>query len=388
MMKSKDFVAKLTKIANGDFGKTNYGDSNHNNGGAKSIGGWNSSLQKWMFDCSGVIKAVLWGWSGNKNALYGGAAYCSNGVPDINDQGFHDKCNCTPITTIDKIPFAALLWKQGHVGVYIGNGKTIECTTNGNASVQFGTVSTNGARTVSGTSCSAWTKWGKIPYIDYSDSTNDSSSDTTATTNSLKYKVGDKVNITGVYTSSVSTNKLTPKIKQGTVTQIIATAKNPYLIDSIGWVNEDCISGYVITYSVGDTVNITGVYTSSTSTNKLTPAVKQGTIQKIIASASNPYLIQDIGWVNDSCITGKVETTTNTTTTTCKVQVQILEQGMYNNTHVKALQTLLKLRGQNLAVDGSFGNETLSAIKAYQTAKGITVTGKADAETWTKLIGG
>ena len=382
MMKSKDFVAKLTKIANGDFGKTNYGDANHNNGGAKSIGGWNSSLQAWMFDCSGVIKAVLWGWDGNKNAMYGGAAYTSNGVPDINDQGFHDKCNCQTITTVDKIPFAALLWKQGHVGIYIGNGKTIECTTNGKASVQFGTVGTNGARTVSGTSCSAWTKWGKIPYIDYSDSV----TDTSTTTTNLKYKVGNKVTINGVYTSSVSANKLTPKIKQGTIVQIIATAKNPYLIDNIGWVNDDCISGYVITYKVGDTVNITGVYTSSTSTNKLTPAIKQGKIQQIIENASNPYLIQDIGWVNDSCITGKVETTTNMTT--CKVQVPILEKGMYNNNHVKALQTLLKLRGQNLAVDSSFGNETLSAIKAYQTANGIAVTGRANAETWTKLIGG
>ena len=35
------------------------------------------------FDCVCLIKGVLWGWRGDKNAIYGGATYASNGVPDI-----------------------------------------------------------------------------------------------------------------------------------------------------------------------------------------------------------------------------------------------------------------------------------------------------------------
>lgn len=60
-------------------------------------------------------------------------------------------------------------------------------------------------------------------------------------------------------------------------------------------------------YKVGDTVTINGVYTSSTSTKKQTPAVKSGKITKIIAGADNPYLLNngDIGWVNDKCIVSK-----------------------------------------------------------------------------------
>ncbi len=57
---------------------------------------------------------------------------------------------------------------------------------------------------------------------------------------------------------------------------------------------------------VGENVSINGVFTSSMSTKKLNPAVKSGTITKIVNGANNPYLLNNgnIGWVNDSCIVG------------------------------------------------------------------------------------
>ena len=59
-------------------------------------------------------------------------------------------------------------------------------------------------------------------------------------------------------------------------------------------------------YKVGDIVNINGVYVSSTSTEKLKPLVTRGIITKVVAGARNPYLLEDgnIGWVNDDCIIG------------------------------------------------------------------------------------
>lgn len=56
--------------------------------------------------------------------------------------------------------------------------------------------------------------------------------------------------------------------------------------------------------NIGDVVAINGVYTSSSSTKKLSPAVKSGMITRIISGAKNPYLLNNgnIGWVNDSCI--------------------------------------------------------------------------------------
>ena len=58
-----------------------------------------------------------------------------------------------------------------------------------------------------------------------------------------KYKVGDIVTINGVYVSSTSTEKLMPAITKGTITRIVDGARNPYLLDNgnIGWVNDDCI---------------------------------------------------------------------------------------------------------------------------------------------------
>lgn len=84
-------------------------------------------------------------------------------------------------------------------------------------------------------------------------------------TPTTKYKVGDVVNINGVYTSSDSTNKLAPAITRGTITKIIEGAKNPYLLDdgNIGWVNDGCIVGDAPTpkpstgFKVGDKVTLT-----------------------------------------------------------------------------------------------------------------------------------
>ena len=60
----------------------------------------------------------------------------------------------------------------------------------------------------------------------------------------------------------------------------------------------------VTAHKLGETVKINGVYRSSTSNERLNPAVTTGTITKIIEGARNPYLLNNgnIGWVNDDCI--------------------------------------------------------------------------------------
>lgn len=57
-------------------------------------------------------------------------------------------------------------------------------------------------------------------------------------------------------------------------------------------------------YKVGDRVKINGVYKSSTDSEKLAPAATVGNITKVLAGARNPYLLEngDIGWVNDNVI--------------------------------------------------------------------------------------
>lgn len=55
---------------------------------------------------------------------------------------------------------------------------------------------------------------------------------------------------------------------------------------------------------------------------------------------------------------------------------------------VTALQNALNAQGYNLAVDGIFGGNTLSAVKDYQNKMGLTVDGIVGTNTWGALGGG
>lgn len=67
--------------------------------------------------------------------------------------------------------------------------------------------------------------------------------ETTTSSSALAHKVGEKVTINGVYASSTSTMRLTPAVTTGEITKIVEGARNPYLLNNggLGWVNDDCI---------------------------------------------------------------------------------------------------------------------------------------------------
>lgn len=138
-----------------------------------------------------------------------------------------------------------------------------------------------------------------------------------------KYHVGDYVSYHTIYASSTSENGLTPSITGGTITNIVASARNPYLINGgTGWINDDCIvenndenisepespdveEPTGLTHSVGEYVTYSVLFASSTSEEPLNPLYTDGTITAIAEGARNPYLIENgRGWVNDSVING------------------------------------------------------------------------------------
>lgn len=201
---------------------------------------WSSwSGTRWRFDCVVSIKSVLWGWCENKNAPHGGAIYCSNGVKDFTTNGGLDYCSGVSRDFSNLIPGEYLCMKDtpySHAGIYLGNGKVFEVTTAwGVNGATISDIDKNGIRSKNGSVNLKWTYHGKLNYIDYSPEP--------APKPTLKYKIGDVVNINGVYVSSTSTEKLKPAITRGTITSIVAKARNPYLLDNgnIGWVNDDCI---------------------------------------------------------------------------------------------------------------------------------------------------
>lgn len=109
----------------------------------------------WGFDCIGLIKGVLWGWSGDKSKSYGGAVYASNGVPDISADAMIDRCSSIS-NDMTNISVGEYLWMKGHCGIYIGNGKVVESTPKWNNGVQITALTARN-----------WLKHGFLPYVEY-----------------------------------------------------------------------------------------------------------------------------------------------------------------------------------------------------------------------------
>ncbi len=63
---------------------------------------------------------------------------------------------------------------------------------------------------------------------------------------------------------------------------------------------------------------------------------------------------------------------------------RVLREGQ-NGPAVKRLQTLLNKHGAHLAADGDFGNKTEAALKRFQRAQGLPVTGRLNHATLDKL---
>lgn len=114
------------------------------------------------FDCVGLIKAILWGWTGDRHKNYGGAQYASNNVPDINADTMISKCSDIS-TDFSTVQVGEVVWKSGHIGVYIGNDLVVECTPSWKNGAQI----TSCNCTKNGYNRRNWTKHGKLPYVKY-----------------------------------------------------------------------------------------------------------------------------------------------------------------------------------------------------------------------------
>ena len=178
MMTNKELTAKLINVAKnyktlyvmGCFGapmtasnKKRYTQNHSYNRQPERTAMINAaSADTFGFDCVCLIKGLLWGWNGNKNAVYGGATYTSNGVPDIGADQMIKVCkNVT--TDFSKIEVGEAVWLEGHIGVYVGDGLAVECTPRWANKVQLTACNRN----VSGYNRRNWTKHGKLPYVEY-----------------------------------------------------------------------------------------------------------------------------------------------------------------------------------------------------------------------------
>lgn len=117
------------------------------------------------FDCVCLIKAVLWGWTGDTSKSNGGAVYASNGVPDFGSDSLSLWENVSD--DFSSVIPGEILWMKGHVGLYIGNGLCIECTPRWKNKVQTTAVANISKK--DGYNSRTWTKHALLPWVEYTD---------------------------------------------------------------------------------------------------------------------------------------------------------------------------------------------------------------------------
>lgn len=101
-------------------------------------------------DCAGLIKAYGW-----LNPETNEIEYGTNDFPDRGADGMYNAATEKgEIDTIPEIPGLAV-WHEGHIGIYIGNGETIEAM-----GTRYGVVRRQ-------LSEGSWTHWLKVPDITY-----------------------------------------------------------------------------------------------------------------------------------------------------------------------------------------------------------------------------
>lgn len=168
-MKVKDFIAKLYFVAceetlyvMGGWGQT-IDASSRGSLIANQKYNQQSTRKKMIeeakdgtraFDCSGLIKSILWGYVGSDEKC-GGAKYASNGVPDINAAGLIGKCYGVS-SDFSKIKEGELVYMSGHVGIYVGDGYVIESSPKWKNGVQRTLLTDR-----------KWLKHGFLPYVEY-----------------------------------------------------------------------------------------------------------------------------------------------------------------------------------------------------------------------------
>lgn len=101
-------------------------------------------------DCVGLIKG--YSWYDPQTESFG---YAVNGMPDLSaNQIYEFASEKGIIDTIPEIP-GLLVWMDGHVGIYIGNGEVIEAM-----GTYYGVVRTQLSRR-------GWQAWAKVPGVTY-----------------------------------------------------------------------------------------------------------------------------------------------------------------------------------------------------------------------------
>lgn len=111
-------------------------------------------------DCSGLIKGTLWGYP--NNGRYGHI------YPDVNANTIMSTYCYNQSSDFNNITRGEFVWMNGHIGVYIGNGKVCECSPKWENGIQITKLNQR-----------KWLKHGYSKWLDYSSNSSNSNTNKT-----------------------------------------------------------------------------------------------------------------------------------------------------------------------------------------------------------------
>ena len=179
-------------------------------------------------DCVGLIKSYY--WSGNTDGGTGSPKYGAAGFPDVNANFMYQKAKVKgTINTIPEKPGVIVYCKtHPHVGIYIGNGYTIEST-----------LGSRGDGVVKRKLDSFWELWFECPYIEYGTSATSSGGSqlvTLAFPANIRAKASGSAELLGRYEDGQ-----TCRIVPGATTDPVSKMEYVKLAERDGWIVKSAI---------------------------------------------------------------------------------------------------------------------------------------------------
>lgn len=283
-------------------------------------------------DCVGLIKGYAWDSDDDIKTRDG--KYGSNDMPDKSAPGMYQAAKIKgKISTLPEIP-GALVWtkSQGHVGVYIGGGEVVEARDFSHG-VQRNKLAAR-----------SFTHWGLCPYIEY----------TAEETEKAEKAAGASIPKSG---DTLQKGDKGDAVREMQRFLLEAGCKlERYGADGdFGAETLEALKAYQMTHALTPD-GICGPLTWESLRGGKSPSEGQETPD-----------------------TGKPAQSAG--------QRPTIRKGSRGEA-VKEMQTLLVKAGCNLplyGIDSHCGSETVAAIKAYQTANGLTADGICGPLTWAKL---
>ena len=371
-------------------------------------------VDKKCTDCSGLVGAF------RKNQISSAALY-------------ETASERIPISKLSTFPIGTVLWKSGHVGVYIGGGYCVEAK-----GIDYGTIKSKVSATkwehgllfsdiqyergevveIKGIDVSSYqgkVDWKKVKNAGYSFAILKVIRRDLAVDNQFENNWGGctkaKVTIQGVYNYSYATTVNKAILDANRVVEVLAGRKIMVWLDvedkalkGMGTRLIDIINAYK---GVIEGAGLRfGVYTGLSFYNSF--------IKPYASVVSCPFWIARYGVNNGKKLDSNKPTILHTMQGwqyTSKgavdgivgnVDLNVFYSGLGNTqaatsvyptlqkgstgAYVTAWQNYLNIKDFNCgAADGIFGNKTLSAVKAYQKSRKLPVTGVIDVQEWASV---